>query len=142
METWQATIKEVGNEKLLKPQWCSSEFDYIKDDKQREWVTRNHLEKFWGLLDNGVEWYTLERIDDNNNQVNQVTAFMLYIYNKWCIGESKKVFGNNLGEHIFTKYLHHRNGNGELFWYSELDNVCRRKLVVRAIEFYGKESLK
>lgn len=67
---------------------------------------------------------------------------MLYIYNKWCIGESKKVFGNNLGEHIFTKYLNHRNGNGELFWYSELDNVCRRKLVVRAIEVYGKESLK
>ena len=105
-------------------------------------MTRNHLEKFCGFLDNGVEWYTLERIDDNNKQVNQVTAFMLYIYNKWGIGESKKVSCNNLGEHIFTKYLHHRNGNGELFWYSELDNVCRRKLVVRAIEFYGKESLK
>ena len=28
MEIWQATIKEVGNEELLKPQWCSSEFDY------------------------------------------------------------------------------------------------------------------
>ena len=99
METWQAIIKEIGNKELLKPMWVSSQFDYIKDDKQRESVTRNHLEKFWGLRDDGVEWYTLERIDDNNKQVNQVTAFMLYIYNKWCIGESKKVFGNNLGEH-------------------------------------------
>lgn len=24
---------------------------------------------------------------------------MLYIYSKWCIGESKKVFCNNFGEH-------------------------------------------
>lgn len=47
MGTWQAIIKENGNKELLKPIWVSSEFDYIKDDKQREWVTRNHLEKFW-----------------------------------------------------------------------------------------------
>jgi hypothetical protein len=139
METWQAIIKEIGNKELLKPIWVSSEFDYIKDDKRREWVTRNHLENFWGLRDDGVEWYTLERIDDNNKQVNQVTAFMLYIYNRWGIQEAKLVFGDNLGEHIFDKYLHHRNGLGELFWYSELDNACRRKLVERAIEFYDKE---
>lgn len=65
IETWQAIIKEIGNKELLKPIWVSSEFDYIKDDKQREWVMRNHLEKFWGLRDDGVEWYTLELIDDN-----------------------------------------------------------------------------
>lgn len=142
METWQAIIKEVGNDELLKPQWCSSEFEYIKDDKQREWVVRNHLEKFWGLRDDGVEWYTLERIDNTNKRVNQVTAFMLYVYNRWDIQEAKLVFGNDFGVYIFDKYLHHRNGLGELFWYSELDDVCKRKLVERAIEFYGKESLK
>jgi len=75
------------------------------------------------------------------NKVNQVTAFMLYIYNRWNIQEARDLFGNNLGEHIFSKYLHHRKGLGELFWYSELDTDCRRKFVERAVEIYGKESL-
>ena len=75
------------------------------------------------------------------NKVNQVTAFMLYIYNRWNIQEARDLFGNNLGEHIFSKYLHNRKVLGELFWYSELDTDCRRKIVERAVEIYGKESL-
>ena len=71
---------------------------------------------------------------------NEVTNFMYYMYNKWCIGEAKKVFGNNLGEHVFSKWVHHRKdtGLGDLYWYSELDNKCRRKIVDRANELYNK----
>lgn len=71
---------------------------------------------------------------------NEVTNFMYYMYNKWCIGEAKKVFGNNLGEHIFSKWVHHINVTqlGDLYWYSELDNECRRKIVDRANELYNK----
>ena len=142
METWQAIIKEVDNDSLVKPVWVSSEFEYIKNDQQREWVTRKHLEEFWGLRDISVEWYTLERIDDENKRVNQVTSFMLYINNRWNEQEARLVFGDDLGKHIFYKYLYCRMEFDVLYWYSELDNVCRRKLVERAIEFYGKESLK
>ena len=70
---------------------------------------------------------------------NEVTNFLYYMYNKWCIGEAKKVFGDNLGEHIFSKWVHHRETSklGDLFWYSELDDVCRNKVVARANEIYN-----
>lgn len=63
METWKATIKEKGNDILLTPEWVSSKFEYIKDAKQREYVTRKHLKEFWGLDNKDVEWYTLEKMD-------------------------------------------------------------------------------
>lgn len=68
---------------------------------------------------------------------NEVTNFLYYMYNKWCIGEAKKVFGDNLGEHLFSKWVHHRNGLGDLYWYSELDDTCRTKIVERANEIYN-----
>ena len=69
---------------------------------------------------------------------NEVTNFLYYMYNKWCIGEAKKVFGDILGEHIFNKWVHHRSGLGDLYWYSELDDVRRNKIVERANEIYNK----
>lgn len=68
---------------------------------------------------------------------NEVENFMLYMFNKWCIGEAKKVFGNNLGEHIFSKWEDYGAGR-ELLWYSELDTRCRQRLVDRANEIYNK----
>lgn len=74
-------------------------------------------------------------------EVNQVTAFMLYMYNKWSENEARSLFGENLGEHIYGKYSYYKEKNmGTLFWYSELDCTRRRQLVARAIELYGKES--
>lgn len=74
-------------------------------------------------------------------EVNQVTAFMLYMYNKWCESEARYVFGENLGNHIYGKYHYYMVGQrGVMFWYSELDSTRRRQLVDRAIKLFGKES--
>ena len=71
---------------------------------------------------------------------NEVTNFTYYMFNKWCIGEAKKVFGNNLGEHIFNKWVekHEYSNDITMSWYSDLDNECRRKIVDRANELYNK----
>jgi flavodoxin len=57
-----------------------------------------------------------------------------------CIEEAKKVFGNNLGEHIFNKWVekHEYSNDITMSWYSDLDNECRRKIVDRANELYNK----
>lgn len=69
---------------------------------------------------------------------NQVTNFMYYMYNCWNRTEAIDLFGKDLGDHIYNKWLHHRNGLGDLYWYSELDNECRSKIVERADATYGK----
>lgn len=141
MECWTAIIKERNNDVLLSPSWCGDKFDTIQDPNVREFQIRSFLEDFWGLKKHDVEWFVLKRANSDGNQdVNHVTAFMLYIYNKWCIGEAKKVFGEFLGEHIYSKFLYYRTNLGDLFWYSELDGTCRQKIVERAVELYGKES--
>lgn len=65
---------------------------------------------------------------------NSVTNFMLYIFNKWSESESKRLFGESLGNHIWEKWTRKFDS---LIWYSELDNNCRQKLVDRANEIYS-----
>jgi hypothetical protein len=67
--------------------------------------------------------------------MNEVTNFMLYVYNKWDPSEAENLFGESLGEHIFEKWV---NRIDALLWYSELDKECRQKLVDRANEIYAK----
>lgn len=70
---------------------------------------------------------------------NEVTNFMYYVFNKWCEKEAVLVFGENLGKHIFKKWLSCRKiGVDQLYWYSELDESCRQKIVDRANELYNK----
>ena len=58
MVTWKATIKEVGNEHLLTPTYsicnCNDEEKYLNEQ---------FFIDFWGLEEDDVEWYKLERID-------------------------------------------------------------------------------
>lgn len=77
---------------------------------------------------------------ESKKKNNEVTNFMYYMYNVWNIVEAKAVFGTNLGEHIYDKYIHYHNsaGLGDLYWYSELDENCRQKLVDRANEIYNR----
>lgn len=67
--------------------------------------------------------------------MNEVTHFMLYIYNRWCYDECVSLFGESLGKHIWSKYEKYSD---RLYWYAELDNKCKQKLVDRANEIYRK----
>ena len=69
--------------------------------------------------------------------VNIVTVFMYYIFNKWNYDEAVIIFGENLGKHIYKKWVQCRNINyDQLGWYADLDTTCRNKLVQRAIDTY------
>lgn len=69
---------------------------------------------------------------------NEVTNFMYYIFNRWTERESRMLFGDSLGEHVWKKYLCYMNsGFGELKFYAELDSACKQKMVDRANEIYG-----
>lgn len=57
MITWQATIKERGNDHILTP-------TYLCDDN----VTKEEIIEFWGLDKPDVEWYKLEKINNNGKE--------------------------------------------------------------------------
>lgn len=65
---------------------------------------------------------------------NQVTKFMLYMFNRWSMEEARQVFGDGMGEHLFNKWA--ASGCNELMFYAQLDAANRRKLVVRACDCY------
>jgi truncated hemoglobin YjbI len=67
---------------------------------------------------------------------NEVTNFMYYIFNKWTVAEARCLFGDPLGEHIFSKWCDCMPD--ALSWYAELDNRCKQMLVDRANEIYNK----
>lgn len=70
---------------------------------------------------------------------NEVTNFLFYIYNKWSKEESVRLFGNDLGNHIFNKWIDCFScSDRTMYWYANLDNTCRRKIVDRANEMYNK----
>lgn len=69
--------------------------------------------------------------------MNEVTKFMYYMFNKWCIQESKLLFGENLGGHVWEKYKRMLSHSGDrLLFYAELDKDCQQRLVNRANELY------
>lgn len=53
MKTWKATIKEVGNDHILHP-------EYMFPDGEPK--TREDMIEFWGLNNSDVEWYKLELV--------------------------------------------------------------------------------
>jgi hypothetical protein len=70
---------------------------------------------------------------------NEVTNFMLYMYNMWSEKESQILFGENLGKYIYDKWIDSFScSDRTMYWYSNLDNECRRKIVDRANELYNK----
>jgi hypothetical protein len=71
---------------------------------------------------------------------NEVTNFLFYVYNKWSKEESVRLFGNDLGNHIFNKWVekHEYSNDITMSWYADLDKKCRQKIVDRANELYNK----
>lgn len=67
---------------------------------------------------------------------NEVTNFMFYMFNVWNKQESVRIFGENLGAHIYNKWMDMRHD--DLRWYGALDDECRQKLVDAANEYYNR----
>ena len=64
-----------------------------------------------------------------------VENFMFYMYNNWCEAESKEVFGEIMGKHLWSKWC---NSHDELQWFCYLDDENRTKIIERANEVYNK----
>lgn len=71
METWQATIKEVGNDFTLKPTWTGSMYEDVVDEAIHDALICQYLRNFWGLNRPDVEWYTLKKIEPAGLGVTQ-----------------------------------------------------------------------
>lgn len=56
-----------------------------------------------------------------------------YLFNRWTYAESLKVFGENLGSHIYDKWT---DAKDSLRFFSSLDRDCRQKILDRANEIY------
>lgn len=71
---------------------------------------------------------------------NEVTNFMFYMYNKWSLDESVRMFGKDLGVHIYKAFTTKKSYSYDynLSWYADLDKECRQKIVDRANELYNK----
>lgn len=57
MVTWEATIKERGNDHLLHP-------TYSVSDNEATYVTNAFLVDFFGLNEPDVEWYKIEKVEN------------------------------------------------------------------------------
>ena len=72
---------------------------------------------------------------------NIVTYFAWYMFNKWSHAEAIRVFGYDLGKHIYDKWNEiHASGDGDnLRFYCNLDTACRNKIVQRALDIYDEK---
>ena len=72
---------------------------------------------------------------------NLVTYFAWYMFNRWSLDEAIHVFGFELGNHVYMKWEEVvMKGDGDnLHFYSNLDIVCRNRLVQRAIDLFDKD---
>lgn len=56
MITWKATIKEKNNEHILTPEYL------VPDDGAHDYIDEKYLIDFWGLENDDVEWYKIEKV--------------------------------------------------------------------------------
>jgi len=68
--------------------------------------------------------------------MKEIENFMYYMFNRWSLEEAKKVFGDDLGTHIYGKW---QDTDDTLIWFGWLDKECRRKISDRANEIYNKQ---
>lgn len=72
--------------------------------------------------------------------MKSVRNYMWYMYNKWNHQEAIRIFGENLGNHIFDKWVSYAENVRDytMMFFADLDNECRTKIVERANEIYGE----
>lgn len=70
--------------------------------------------------------------------MSEVMKFGYYLFNKWNFDECVNLFGEDLGNHIWEKWHSVvRDGCGDqLFWFMNLDDTCKKKILDRANEIY------
>jgi len=73
---------------------------------------------------------------------NDIECFMYYMYNRWSMTESKHIFGDDLGLHIYNKWLEKQEYSHDvnISWYGDLDKTCRNKVLERAKELYSNNN--
>lgn len=82
---------------------------------------------------------------ENINSLQFVNNYFYYMWNHWDYLTCKRIFGETLGEHIWSKWVTICNEEGgptggvAILW-SRIDNDCRRKLVEAANEYYAPVS--
>ena len=110
-----------------------------------QWVWFNDVKGFYyngnefnaQCVDGEFEWVYVEQLEKVSNCVDN---FMYYMCNRWCHEEAVRLFGENLGNHIWEKWVDIvRFGCGDqLTFYANIDKECRKKLGNRANEIYDK----
>ena len=74
------------------------------------------------------------------NNTTAVLSYAIYMANAWSMSEAINVYGKNLGEHIFNKWVGYNSNGGPTYasmkLVYELDNTNLEKLVERANELY------
>lgn len=68
-----------------------------------------------------------------------VKNFIWYMYNRWNEYEASRIFGKDLGNHIFNKWVEYRENVRDytVEWFMALDKECQTKIIERANEIYG-----
>lgn len=71
---------------------------------------------------------------------NETLSYMIYMANRWGQDEAQKVFGEMLGNHIWSKYMSYANSEGRYAAYAklvfELDSDNLKLLLDRATSIY------
>ena len=74
------------------------------------------------------------------NNTTAVLSYAIYMANAWSMSEAVTVYGKNLGEHIFNKWVGYNSDGGPTYasmkLVYELDSTNLEKLVERANELY------
>ena len=69
--------------------------------------------------------------------MNEVTNFMYYIYCRWSLEEAIKIYGEDLGNHIWDKWCQCLDlDDPTMMWYASLDTKCKGLVVARANEMF------
>ena len=64
----------------------------------------------------------------------ETLSVIIYLYNKFDIDEAKIIFGDNLGEHLFTKFVNMDYDMGKFI--ASLDDENYDVLIKRACSLY------